>query len=188
MNRTSVFVLGLAFVIALLPVSTYAQTVTNEPATNEPNSNQGITNRACTVAKQRIATRASNTATILTDHSAKYTTMKGRVDTLISTAIKAEYSDASTLTAARNSVTSALSGYNAQVKVFIASLEVAQLAPCGEEEGEFTSALNTARTELTTLRETALTVKAAIKQNAVPALRDYATWLKASANITQEKV
>lgn len=177
MKRTSTLVLVMAFVIALLPVSTYAQTATETPTSDD----------ACAAAKKRIGTHASAISVLYTDHSAKYTTMKGRIDTLVSSATKTAYTDISSLTAARDTVTTALSAYNTQSAVYTTALETAQAAPCGEEQGEFTAALIVARTELVTLRDNAATVKASIKQNTAPALRNYATWLKANTTTTEEK-
>jgi len=174
-KRTSLLVLGLAFAIALLPASTYAVTLTNEPA---PKTD-------CTIAKKRIATHTTAVLALQADHNAKYTTMKGRVDTLISTATAAKYTGISKLTAARDSISTALSAYTAQTEVYKTALETAQAAPCGEGTGEFIDALTAARTELKTLRDDGLSVKLAFKQNAAPALREYATWLKDNTNVNQ---
>jgi len=177
MKRTSTLVLVMAFVVALFPVSTYAQTATETPTSDE----------ACATAKKRISTHASAISVVYTDHSAKYATMKGRIDTLVSSATKTAYTDISSLTAARDTVSTALSAYNTQSTVYTAALETAQAATCGEEQGEFTPALTAARTELVTLRDDAAAVKASIIQNAAPALRNYATWLKANTTTTEEK-
>ena len=173
----------MAFVIALLPVSTYAQAVENEPITNEEASND-----ACNVAKQRIATQAKKITTLQTDHSAKYATMKGRIDTFAITAATAKYTAINELTATRDGLTTALSVFNSQAKIYKTSLETAQAATCGEEDGQFTPALEAARAELVSLRSTATAVKTSIKQSVAPALRDYASWLKATADTNEEKL
>lgn len=184
MKRTSTLVLVMALVIALIPVPSYAQSTTDEPTTTDATTS--TTADACALAKKRVAAHATAISALQTDHSAKYATMKARVNTLLATATRAKYTDVTSLTAARDTITTALSAYNAQAKVYEASLEVTQAAPCGEEAGEFTPALTISRAELVTLRNTALAVKASFKQTTVPALRDYANWLKATANTTQE--
>ena len=171
MKRTGISVLGLALVISLIPVASYAQTATEEPVNSE----------GCIMAKARIATHATAVTTLQTERTAKYATIKSKVDTFVSSATEANYTDIAKLTAARDTVTTAISDYATQAKVYATTLEKAQAAPCGEGTGEFISALAIARAELKTLRTDGLAVKTAAKQNAVPALREYATWLKANA-------
>jgi len=177
MKKTSMFVLGLALVIAIIPVSSYAQTPTEEPISEE----------GCTMAKQKIATHATAATAAQTDHVAKYTRLKSDIDTLVSSATAAKYPDIETLVSARDNVTIAINTYTAQAKTYATSLEKAQSAVCGEEAGQFTEALATARIELTTTRNGSLAVKTAVTKSAVPALRDYASWLKASSATAQEK-
>ena len=178
MKKTSMLVLGLALVIALLPVSSYAQSTTEEPVSEE----------GCTMAKAKIATHATAATAAQTDHVKKYAAIKDSIDTLVSSATAAEYTDVATLTAARDNVTIAINSYSTQAKVYSTALEKAQSAVCGEEAGQFTDALATARTELVKTRTTSTAVKTSVTKSAVPALKAYASWLKASTETAQEKV
>jgi len=178
LKRASTYLISLALVIALLPLSTHAQTPPEEPVADE----------GCTVAKQRITTHAVAAAAALADHSAKYTDMKNRIDTVVLSATEAKYIDIKKLTTTRDTVTASLGAYTAQAKVYATALETAQAAECGDDVDQFTDSLKLARTELATLRNQSLTVKTAVKQSAAPALRSYATWLKANTNTIQENV
>jgi len=176
-KKTSLFILSLALVVALLPVSSYAQTPTEEPVSEE----------GCTMAKAKVATHATAAAAAQTDHTAKYTRLKSDIDTLVSSATAAKYPDVETLTAARDNAAIAMNTYTSQAKKYATTLEKVQNAACGEEAGQFTQTLATARTELALTRTGSLAVKSAVTKSVVPALRDYASWLKASADTTQEK-
>jgi hypothetical protein len=177
MKKTSIFVLGLALVIALLPVSSYAQTPTEEPISEE----------GCTMAKQKIALHSTAATTAQNDHTAKFTRLKSDIDTLVSSATAAKYPDIDTLATARDNVTIAMNTYTAQAKTYAMTLDKTQKAVCGEEAGQFTDTLATARTELIAIRNSSLAIKTAVTKSVVPALRDYASWLKASSDTTQEK-
>lgn len=176
MKRIAISTLGLALVISLVPVTSYAQTTTE----------RSVATQRCTMAKQKIATHTAAIAATQANHATKYTTIQQRVDTLVSSAVKANYTAIEKLTAARNSVTKAITDYTTQATVYTTALATAQSAACGEGTGEFMSALATARTELKALRVSSAAVKTVVKQNAIPALRDYATWLKTNADSTQE--
>jgi len=177
MKRIGMSTLGLALVISLVPVTTYAQTTTE----------RSVATQRCTMAKQKIATHTAAIAAAQADHATKYATIQQRVDALVSSAAKANYTGIDKLTTARDSVAKAITSYTTQASVYTTALATAQSAACGEGTGEFMSALATARTELKTLRASGAAVKTAVKQNAVPALRDYATWLKTTTSSTQEQ-
>jgi len=174
-KRTSISVLGFALVISLIPLTTHAQTATEQP----------VAENRCSIAKQKIATHAAAVTTAQTEHTAQYAAIKSKIDTLVSSATEAKYDAVDKLTIARDSVTKAISDYAYQAKIYNTSLVTAQSAVCGEGAGEFVSALATARIELASLRTNSTAVKAAVKENAVPALRDYAAWLKQNTVTTQ---
>jgi hypothetical protein len=177
MKKTSMLVLGLALVIALIPVSSYAQSTTEEPVSEE----------GCTMAKAKIATHTTAASAAQTEHIKKYAGLKDTMDTLVSSATIAKYSDVATLTAARDKLAIAIDTYTSTAKTYSTTLEKIQTSVCGEEAGQFTDVLATARTELTVVRNSSLAVKTSVAQSAVPALRDYASWLKANIDTAQEK-
>ena len=177
MKQNAILIVGLAFVIALLPVSTYAQNASENDASNA----------ICNTAKKRVASHAAAISKLQADHSAKYAALKGRVDTLITSATAAQYTGIDKLTAARDSVATSLAAFEAQAKLYKTALDATQVPACGEQTGDFLSAVEAARVELTSLRSSGLAVKMTIKQNAVPALREYATWLKDNKTTSQEK-
>jgi hypothetical protein len=168
MKRVSGFVLSLAFVVVLIPTSTYAQVTTQ----------QSVTDVQCVKAKEKIASHKASIASLQTERTAVHTRITNTINTYLSTASDAEYTGIAALTSARDGVTKAISTYTAQVSVYTVALEKAQAAGCSDGASEFTTALNTARTELVTLRSNSIAVKIAVKEGAVPALQNYAAWLK----------
>jgi hypothetical protein len=170
-KQASIYVLGLALTVALVPVSSYAESAAQET----------VTEARCALAETKIATRITALSTAQTDHNDKYTKISNKLTAFISTATTANYPNVSKITTARDDVTKAISAYNAQVTVYQDALQTAQTTTCGNNGGEFVKALKTARTELVTLRTDSLAVKTAIVKEAVPALHDYATWLKTNS-------
>ncbi len=170
-KQASIYVLGLALVAALVPVSSYAQSAAETT----------VTEARCAIAETKIAARITELSSLQTDRTTKYTNISNKLNAFISSATTAGYPNVSKITTARDDVTKAISTYNAQVTVYQTALQTAQSTTCGNNGGEFVKALKTARTELATLRTDSLAVKTAIVKEAVPALHDYATWLKSNS-------
>ncbi|MDB5180711.1 MAG: hypothetical protein JWO54_471 [Candidatus Saccharibacteria bacterium] len=175
-KQAGIFVLGLALSFALIPVSTYAQTAIQPP----------VTEARCTIARERITTHIANITTLQTDRATLQTSITNRINAYITTATDAGYPDISELTTARDSVTKAISTYTIQAAAYKTALNKVESTPCGEGTGEFVIAVNSARTELINLRTKSAAVKTAVKQEAVPALYDYAAWLKTATSDTKE--
>ena len=169
MKHAGMFILGLAVVGSLVPATVFAQTTTSPPAST--------TDARCTVAKERIAVLAPKVSTLQTERTNQYTSINDRVSRFITSSTAAKYTDVAKLTTAHDSVKQSIEAYSTQASKYKGALEKVQSIPC-TQMNEFTVALTTARSELTKLRTSNTAVKTAIKQQAVPALQNYATWLK----------
>ena len=175
-KQASIYVLGLALAVSIFPLSTYAETTTE----------QTVTEARCTLAEKNITAHITNITKEQTERSAKYAAITTRINTLVTSATAANYPNVSKLTAARDSVTSAINTFTAQATTYKTALETAQTTTCGNNGGKFVDALKAVRTELVTLRTDSIAVKTAVTQQAVPALHDYATWLKTNPTTAKE--
>ncbi|MFY9227742.1 MAG: hypothetical protein WAO28_00215 [Candidatus Microsaccharimonas sp.] len=162
---TSGLVLLTLTATSVLPLSSvYAQTAASESA-------------RCKIATTRLDLRISNVEKVKTTQSAIYTQTKTKVDTFVASATDAGY-DVTALTAARDSVKTKIDTYIEKATAYSAALTTAKSLTCGESDGAFTTALASARTALLATRTAALDVRTTFKQQVVPALNDYSTWLK----------
>ena len=169
MKHAGIFVLGLAVVGSLVPATVFAQTTTTPPV--------ATADARCTTAKERIAPLIAKVSTLQTERTNQYTSINDRVNRFTTSSIAAKYSDAAKLTSAHDSVKQSIEAYSVQATRYKASLDKAQSIPC-TQMNEFTATLTNARSELVKLRNSNTAVKTAIKEQAVPALQNYATWLK----------
>ncbi|MFZ3009837.1 MAG: hypothetical protein WA030_02350 [Candidatus Microsaccharimonas sp.] len=158
---------------SILPLSSvYAQTAVGESA-------------RCKLAPTRLDLRITAVEKVKTTQSTVYAETKSKVDTFVTSATDAGY-DVTALTAARDSVKSKIDTYIEKATAYSAALTTAKGLTCGESDGAFTTALTSARTALLATRTAALDVRTTFKQQVVPALNDYAAWLKLQkANTTE---
>lgn len=158
---------------SLFPLSSvYAQTVASESA-------------RCKIATSRLDLRITNVEKVKTTQSALYNETKSKVDTFVTSATDAGY-DVAKLTTARDSVKTKIDTYIEKATAYSAALTTAKSLTCGESDGAFTTAVASARTALVATRTAAIDVRTTFKQQVVPALNDYAAWLKLQkANTTE---
>jgi hypothetical protein len=171
LKLSGIYILALSVAVALIPTSTYAQTAVQEP----------VTEAKCVQAKTKIAAHKAVITTIQSERTPVQAVLKNRIDAFIVTSNEVKYDKAAALTASRDAVSKAISTYTAQSAVYKTSLDTLEATKCTEGTGEFTIALTAARAELVKLRTASEAVKTALNSEAVPALRNYATWLKTSA-------
>jgi len=131
-------------------------------------------------AKTKIAAHKAVITTIQSERTPVQTVLKNRIDAFIVTSGEVKYDKAAALAASRDAVSKAISTYNAQSTVYKKSLDTLEAAKCTEGAGEYTIALTASRAELVKLRTASEGVKTTLKSETVPALRNYATWLKTS--------
>ena len=163
----SISVLGLALAVSLIPISAFAQT----PA------QQAEAEARCTTAKTKLAAKITSVTTLQTERTNQYTSINERVNRLVVSSAEANYLDTQKLTTAHDAVKKSIDAYSAQATAYKTSLEKTQAVPCTQTT-EFTRALTVSRAELVKLRTANTSVKTSIKQDAVPAMQNYAAWLK----------
>lgn len=150
---------------SLLPLSSvYAQTAASESA-------------RCKIATTRLDLRIAAVDKAKTNQSTVYNQAKSKLDTFVTSATNAGY-DVTALTTARDSVKTKIDTYIEKATAYSAALTTAKSLTCGESDGAFATALTNARAALTATRTAALDVRTTFKQQVVPALNDYAAWLK----------
>ena len=176
MKQASIFVFGLTFAFATIPTISYAQTA--------PGATRIVSEQECTIAKETITSNAETSTALKVKRSVQYDAIKEQLYKVQLSATKAQYIKLDALLTARDTLTAKLGAYNAQAQVYETALKATLAAPCSEDSSQFANAVISARTELVTLRESAVAVKAAVKENALPALKEYAKWLGANAPST----
>jgi hypothetical protein len=112
-----------------------------------------------------------------------YTTIKAKIDTLITSA-KANGYDTTKLAAAATAVQTSIDTYGVKASAYTTDLTTAKGLSCGDSDGAFASAIVTARADLLVIRTAAKDVRTTIQSTAIPAINDYATWLKTNSATT----
>ncbi len=134
----------------------------------------------CTTAEGRIKKQLSTIQTVREARAKVYQNTLEKAKKIISSAKEKTY-DTTKLDAALLSAQTAYDNFITTSTNYETALTSTQTYACGNSEGQFVNALTTARTELTTLRTSAMTLKSTIREKLVPALKEYATWLRAQS-------
>lgn len=138
----------------------------------------------CAVAENNLKLRLSTIQTLRETRTEVYQTILDKADDIIKSA-KDNGASTTKLTAAKTSVQSAFTTDSTNATNYETSLRSAQDYACNENDNQFTNALVTARTELTSLRASSSTLKAAVLDQLVPAIKDYAKSLTPSTSSTE---
>lgn len=155
--------------------------------TGTSTSAQTVTESArCSVAQARIATQLARVEATKTTQIKAYNDVKARIDTLLSNAVAASYTNIAALTAARDAVQAKIVTYTEKATAYSTALGAAQSLTCGKAEGDFAKAIISSRAALLEVRTASLDVRTTLRNEAIPALRDYAAWLKERSTTTEE--
>lgn len=136
-----------------------------------------VTERRCTIAQARLGVAKTRYENIKERRVAKYNELSGRLDSAISSA-EAENYDTSGLTSARSAVQSDITAYQTQAQELYDALTNTEQVACEESETPYANSLSDARAELRDVREAALKVHQTFREQAVPELKELATWAK----------
>lgn len=139
----------------------------------------------CTTAKAKFSTRLETVGTFYTKQTAVYAGIQKRVSTLIDTADTKGY-DIKPLTAAYTNVGTKADVYIEAYDNYKESLTDLKNIECGQSDNGFVQGVLDARADLLVLRSASADVRATIRSETLPAVRDYATWLKEEAQTSRE--
>lgn len=131
----------------------------------------------CTVSQVRLNTRITQVDTVRSAQATAYANLLSRIDRLIASAEARGYTVID-LMSARDAVQEKVDVFTAKAEAFSNNLMTAKNLTCGESDGEYVAALSAARVSLVEVRTAALDVRVTFRELLIPALKEYATWLK----------
>jgi hypothetical protein len=154
----------------------------NAQTTTPTEKNQSI---RCSIAQARLNTRITRVDAVKQTHTEKYTTLQTRFDALVTAAEETEY-DTTALKAAQTAVTDKITSFTDAAGAYTAALLATKNLSCGESNSAFATSLLASREALIEARSASSDVRQTFREQALPALKDYATWLKDNTNIQDE--
>ena len=131
----------------------------------------------CNVAQARLTTRITKVDAIKATQAKVYTDIQTKVDGYVTSAKTAGY-DTTALAKASADLKTTLDAYTTKADTLSKDLTAAKNLSCGTDNAPFVAAIVTTRTDLTSVRTATKDVRTSIQTLAIPALKDYATWLK----------
>ncbi len=146
---------------------------------------QAVQSARCTMAKDRLEQRVTRVETAITSRTEQYTALRSRVETLLTSATSAGY-DVTALTAARDAVQADIATFTEKATAYTAALTAANGLACGDNDGAFVEGMVMARTALRELRAAMSDVATSLRSEAIPAIKDYAAWLRGQATDNTE--
>jgi hypothetical protein len=139
----------------------------------------------CNIAQARLNTRITRVDTFKQLQSEKYATLQERIDALVTKAQATEY-DTAALEAAQTTIEKKVTAYTAAAAAYTTALLATKNLSCGESDGAFATSVLASREALIKTRQAAQEVRKAFREEAIPALKDYAAWIKDNSNIQGE--
>jgi hypothetical protein len=139
----------------------------------------------CSIAQARLNTRITRVDAIKQTHTEKYATLQTRFDALVAAAEETEY-DTTALLAAQAAVADKIIVFTDAAGAYTTALLATKNLSCGESDGAFATSVLASREALIEARLASLDVRKTFREQAIPALKDYATWLKDNTNTQDE--
>lgn len=140
----------------------------------------------CEQIKTRLAERATKAEEVQTAHTTRYERLVNRVDAVIASAESRGY-DTAGLVTSKEAVEAALTAYGASIETYTAQLETTSGVACDQNASTYAQAIVTSRETLEAVRTAGALVKTTFRQNVVPELQKYKTWLEENATTTEER-
>lgn len=182
-------IISSTFVFALVLSAIFSGGFVSAQTTTDTTSGEKSTARRCTVAHPRLQERVTRITTLKTKQQTTYTTVSDRVQKIVTSASDNGYDTAALLSANSNLVTK-IRTYTEKVEAYNTALKATATAACATTpgDGEYATSLLAARTALIEARTASADVRSTFKNEVVPALKDYAAWLKdkATTKTTEE--
>lgn len=142
-----------------------------------PTEKPRIAARRCTAAKGRITNITDTMRTVSERRAITYTNMRERAIARVAV-LKQKGYDTSKLEADLQTVNQQIQDYHAKAEELYSALVSAQDTACGDSDGDFASALASARTQLKAVREASLAIHQTYRSSIIPDIKAAATWVK----------
>lgn len=145
------------------------------------------TTAQCTVAQARLTARILKVDAAHTAQTNLYTGLQTRLSTIITSATEAGYDEVglAALTAAQTTVNAKITAYTTAADAYTTALEAAKGKDCSTTVAEFRTAVIEARASRASLLAAATDVRASFRTDVIPAIKDYAAWLKEQSDTTE---
>jgi hypothetical protein len=145
------------------------------------------TSAQCAIAQARLTTRITKVDTVHAAQTNVYTNLQTRLETIITSATEAGYDEdgIAALTLAQTTVNTKIEAYTTAADAYTAALEAAKGKDCSTTVAEFRTAVIEARAARASLLTAATDVRASFRSDVIPALKDYAAWLKEQSDTTE---
>lgn len=140
----------------------------------------------CSTAQGRLNTRITRVNTIKDSHTTAYNNLNAKV-TRILTSAETNHYDTTALTAAANAVEEKIAAFGEKATAYTDALMATKNLSCGTNDDEFNTSLTAARAALAAVRAASVDVRTTFTTEVIPALQDYATWLKEQLATEEER-
>lgn len=158
--------------LAIVPTS-YAQSITPTEA-------------QCMTAQGRLTTQIAKVEATKTTQTKAYTAIQTKFSEYVTSAEQNTY-DTTAMATAQTALTTKITTYTDAAASYATALLTAKDTKCGTTNTDFVNAVTTARTALTATRTATNDVRTTIREEVIPSLKDYATWLKDNAGSEEAK-
>jgi hypothetical protein len=142
-----------------------------------PTEKPRIEAKRCTMAKGRITNMTDTMRTVSERRATAYANMREKVVARVAV-LKQKGYDTQKLEADLKTINSQVEEYRTRAANFYAALAKAQDTACGDNEGDFKSALADARSQLKEVREAAQTIHKTFRTSIIPDIKAAAEWAK----------
>jgi hypothetical protein len=139
----------------------------------------------CSIAQARLNTRITRVDAVKQTHTETYTALQTRFDAVVTAAGETEY-DTVELEAAQAAITAKITTFTTAASAYTTALLATKNLSCGESDGAFATSVLASREALMEVRLASLDVRQTFREQAIPALKDYAAWLKDDTNTQDE--
>jgi hypothetical protein len=142
-----------------------------------PTEKPRISAARCSMAKGRITNITDTMRTVSERRTTTYTNIRERAIARVAV-LKQKGYDTSKLEADLETVNQQIKDYHAKAEELYGTLSSAQDTACGDSDGDFASALASARTQLKAVREASQAIHQTYRSSVIPDIKVAATWIK----------
>ncbi|MCD8561471.1 hypothetical protein LRY29_00080 [Candidatus Saccharibacteria bacterium] len=181
-HRVPIRIAGLVAVTALVGGLVVSSTASAQSSTN---TRQEVSAARCTIAEAKIQAHIERIHRVQDSQLSVY---QKAIDTATSIQTRAQEDqyDTAVIDAAIEKVEASYALAKANFEAYATSLTATQGFACGQSEGQFLAALKDSRAALAEARTSTLQLRADIRGELLPSLKEYGASIKAQTGTTEE--
>lgn len=139
----------------------------------------------CTSVKANLTTLLGKVEASTKTQTTIYQEQQKNIETLLTSSKTMSY-DTTKLTSARDSVKTKVTTYIDKASAYATTLTTAKNIDCSSDMTAMQAALATVRSSVAAVRTATTDARTALRSEAIPAIKDYALWLKTNTTTTTE--